>query len=455
MGERPKAAYDETLNYLQEDAEIMRLYNPAAQESTAATDNEITDLIDGIVRKARAASRQMATVPTAVKNKALMAMAASFRTGAEAIKTANAKDLAAGREAGLSGAMLDRLELTDAGIEGMATALEQVAALDDPVGEINDVKTRPNGLRIGRMRVPIGVIGIIYESRPNVTADAGCLCLKSGNAVILRGGKEAIHSNKAIAELMATAAEEAGLPAGCLQLIPTTDRAAVNAMLKREDCIDIIIPRGGKGLIRAIMNNSCIPVIKHLDGVCTVYLDAAAEAEMARDITINSKTHRTGVCNAAETLLIHKDVAATIGVDVVKALVAKGVEVRADETLRGLVDGLTAATDEDWDAEYLDMIIAAKVVDSTEEAIDFINAHGSHHTETIVTRDHPSAMRFLSAVDSACVFVNCSTRFSDGGEFGMGCEIGISTDKLHARGPMGLKELTTLKFIVFGEGQVR
>lgn len=432
--------------------------HPAAQAEMAPTANsadEFQSMIDGLVRRARAASRVLATCGSPVKNAALRGMAQAFRAQAAAIKEANARDLAAGRAAGISDAMLDRLELNDKRIEAMAASLEQVATLEDPVGEITDVKTRPNGLRIGRMRVPIGVIGIIYESRPNVTADAGCLCVKSGNAVILRGGKEAFHSNTIIARLMDEAGRAAGLPECSIQLVPTTDRAAVSQLLVRNDFVDLIIPRGGKSLIEMVVKNSTIPVIKHYDGNCFVYIDKAADPEMAKNITLNSKTQRTGVCNAAESLLIHTDVAATLGVEVVKALVDKGVEVRADAALRALVPGLKEATPEDWDTEYLDMIMSAGVVGSAAEAIDFINVHGSHHTEAIVTNDHATAMQFLAAVDSACVFVNASTRFSDGGEFGMGCEIGISTDKLHARGPMGLKELTTQKFIVFGQGQVR
>ena len=431
----------------------MTQQSPATAANPMATDYHA--MIEALVRRARAASRALATISSTAKNNALQAMAASFRANREAIKTANAKDLAAGREAGLSPAMLDRLELSDKRIEAMAAAIEQVVALEDPVGEITEVKTRPNGLRIGRMRVPIGVIGIIYESRPNVTADAGCLCVKSGNAVILRGGKEAFHSNTIIAELMDEAGRGAGLPAGAVQLVPTTDRAAVAELLVRNDCVDLIIPRGGKSLIEMVVKTSTIPVIKHYDGNCFVYLDKAADPTLAKKITLNSKTQRTGVCNAAESLLIHKDVAATVGVDVVRALIEKGVEVRADEALRALVPGLKPATAEDWDTEYLDMIMTAGVIDSIEAAIDFINTHGSHHTEAIVTEDYAAALRFVEAVDSACVFVNASTRFSDGGEFGMGCEIGISTDKLHARGPMGLKELTTQKFIAFGQGQIR
>lgn len=418
-------------------------------------ETDVIGLIDGIVRSARSASRELALCPTAIKNRALLAMAASFRQNVPAIAEANARDLDAGRTAGLTGAMLDRLELTDQRIESMAVALESVAGLDDPVGEILGMRTRPNGLRIGRMRVPIGVIGIIYESRPNVTADAGCLCIKSGNAVILRGGSEAFHSNTAIARLMDEAGQQAGLPEGSVQLVPTTDRAAVGALLKRNDCVDLIIPRGGKSLIERVVQDSTIPVIKHYDGNCFVYIDKAAEPLMALSIALNAKTQRTGVCNAAESLLIHKDVAQSMGVDIVQALVDNGVEVRADGHLRALMPELKAADAEDWRTEYLDMIITAGVVESADEAISFINEYSSHHTDAIVTDDHPTAMQFLAGVDSACVFVNASTRFSDGGEFGMGCEIGISTDKLHARGPMGLEELTTLKFVVFGSGQLR
>jgi glutamate-5-semialdehyde dehydrogenase len=431
--------------------------SPATQAMTApaAAATDFHAMIDTLVRRARAASRALATIGSTTKNAALKAMADAFRANREAIKAENAKDLAAGRAAGLSGAMLDRLELSDKRIEAMAAAIEQVVALEDPVGQIDGVKTRPNGLRIGRMRVPIGVIGIIYESRPNVTADAGCLCVKSGNAVILRGGKEAFHSNTIIARLMDEAAVSAGLPAGAVQLVPTTDRAAVSELLVRNDFVDLVIPRGGKSLIEMVVETSTIPVIKHYDGNCFVYVDKAADAALAKKITLNAKTQRTGVCNAAESLLIHKDVAATVGAEVVKALVEKGVEVRADEALRALIPGLKPATAEDWDTEYLDMIMTAGVTESADAAIDFINTHSSHHTEAIVTEDYGAAMKFLAGVDSACVFVNASTRFSDGGEFGMGCEIGISTDKLHARGPMGLVELTTQKFIAFGQGQVR
>jgi glutamate-5-semialdehyde dehydrogenase len=433
---------------------MMPQFHPTAAGEAGASD-PIATAIDSLVHRARAASRVLATVRSRKKNRALLAMAESFRANTARIQAENEHDLEAARAAGLTQAMLDRLTLDGKRIEAMAAALEKVAALDDPVGEITGMKTLPNGIRLGQMRAPIGVIGIIYESRPNVTADAGALCLKSGNAVILRGGSEAFNTNMALAELMDEAARQAGLPEGCIQLIPTTDRRAIDALLVRNDCVDLIIPRGGRGLIETVVKQSRIPVIKHYDGNCFVYVDKSANPLEALAIVLNAKTQRPGVCNAAESLLFHKDVAETIGADIVHSLVEKGVEVRADATLRGLVPGLTEAAPEDWDTEYLDLIVTAGVVDSAQTAIDFINTHGSHHTDAIVTRDHDTAMHFLAAVDSACVFVNCSTRFSDGGEFGMGCEIGISTDKLHARGPMGLKELTTLKFIALGQGQVR
>jgi glutamate-5-semialdehyde dehydrogenase len=419
-----------------------------------SADRDIAKLIDEIVRKARTASRAMSIMDTDRKNRALLAMAGSFRGNRDKIRKENLKDLKAGESAGLSQAMLDRLTLTDDRIEGMAQSLEKVALLDDPVGEITGAKILPNGIKLGQMRSPIGVIGIIYESRPNVTADAGCLCMKAGNAVILRGGKEAIHSNRAIADLMIDAALQTRLPEGCIQLIPVTDRSAVQEMLGRNDCIDLIIPRGGRNLIEMIMKSSRIPVIKHLDGNCFVYIDKSANPLMAVTLTLNSKTQRTGVCNAAESLLIHQDIAETLGTEVVRSLIEKGVEVRGDETICRLVPECSRANDADWDTEYLDMAITAGVTESAESAVDFINRHGSHHTDMIVTDDYQSAMDFLLAVDSSCVFVNASTRFSDGGQFGMGCEIGISTDKLHARGPMGLKELTTLKFTAMGSGQI-
>jgi glutamate-5-semialdehyde dehydrogenase len=422
---------------------------------SALSELPIADLMLEMGRNARSAAHKLAVLSPSVKNAALHAMADLFLAEKGMLQRENGKDLVRAEQNGLSKAMVDRLRLTDSRIEAMAAALREIAALPDPVGEIENVRIRPNGLRIGHMRAPIGVIGIIYESRPNVTADAGALCLKSGNAVILRGGSEAIHSNRAIAELMTRAGEKAGLPAGAVQLVPTTDRAAVGEMLRMTKYIDIIIPRGGKSLIERITKESQIPVIKHLDGNCTVYVDEFADQDMAITITINAKTQRTGVCNAAETLLVHASIADEFLPRVAKALIAKGVELRGCERTRALVPEAKAAAEQDWYEEYLDLIIAVRVVDSFEAAVEFINHYGSHHTETIVTRDHNRAMNFLRSVDSSCLHINCSTRFSDGGEYGLGAEIGISTDKLHARGPMGLRELTTAKWIVFGEGQVR
>lgn len=422
---------------------------------SVASEQSIETLMAQICIEARQASLLMATAHPETKNRALEAMAASFLERGGQLEAENQKDLEAAKENGLTEAMIDRLRLTPARLESMAKALREIAALPDPVGEFENVRVRPNGLRIGHVRAPIGVIGIIYESRPNVTADAGALCLKSGNAVILRGGKEAIHSNRAIAALMEQAAGVAGLPAHCIQLVPTTDRAAVGEMLRAKDHIDIIIPRGGKSLIERITRDSQIPVIKHLDGNCTVYVDKDADLAMAERITVNSKTHRTGVCNAAETLLVHSAVAEQFLPAAAKALLERGVELRGCPRTRALVPQAVEATEQDWYEEYLALILAVKVVDSLEEAIAFINKYGSHHTESIVTQNHPAAMRFLQAIDSSCVHINASTRFSDGGEYGLGAEIGISTDKLHARGPMGLRELTTAKWVVFGDGQVR
>jgi len=418
-------------------------------------DIPVAEMMEKMGRQAREASLRVSMLPPDVKNRALEAMADAFENKSAMLQTENEKDLSRAQENGLTPAMVDRLRLTDKRIAGMAKALREIAALPDPVGEIENVRVRPNGLRIGQMRAPIGVVGIIYESRPNVTADAGALCLKSGNAVILRGGSEAFHSNTAIARLMDIEGAKAGLPENAIQLVPTTDRAAVGAMLTLKDSIDIIIPRGGKSLIERISRESEIPVIKHLDGNCTVYIDEFADLEMAHMITVNAKTQRTGVCNAAETLLVHEAVAEAFLPKVGEVLQEKGVELRGCERVKDLLPDVKDATEEDWYEEYLDLILAVKIVDSFDEAVDFINKYGSHHTETIVTRDHSRAMRFLRAVDSACLHINASTRFSDGGEYGLGAEIGISTDKLHARGPMGLRELTQGKWIVFGEGHIR
>lgn len=411
-----------------------------------------------LAEKARAAAARLAILRPDVKNRALLAMADSFEKHSSEIQVENQKDVSAGREKGLSSAMLDRLTLDEKRIKAMADGLRQVAQLDDPVGEIYEMKTRPNGLKIARMRVPIGVIGFIYESRPNVTADAGALCLKSGNAIILRGGSEAIHSNRILARLMDEAGAASGLPKDSIQLINTTDRSAVSEMLTLNGLIDLIIPRGGKALIERVMKESTIPVIKHYDGICHVYVDADADLDMAINIAVNSKAQRPGVCNSAESLLVHKAVAAEFLPRVADAMAEKKVELRADESARQYLAGkanVKAAADDDFRTEFLDLIMAVRVVDSIEDAIQWINDHGSHHTESIITKSQSSEWQFISGIDSACVHINASTRFSDGGEYGMGCEIGISTEKLHARGPMGLKELTTSKFVVFGEGQVR
>lgn len=415
----------------------------------------LQEMIKTMGRSAREASRRMAVAEPARKNTALREMARLFRKRKDHLQGENAKDLAAAERNGLTKAMVDRLRLNDARVEAMAAAVEEVAGLPDPVGEMENIRVRPNGLQIGHVRAPIGVIGIIYESRPNVTADAGALCLKSGNAAILRGGREAFHSNQAIAALMADAIRSAGLPEGAIQLVPTTDREAVGHLLQMDESVDLIIPRGGKALIERITRESRIPVIKHLDGNCTVYVDEFADLKMAEEIIINSKTQRTGVCNAAETLLVHGAVAEAFLPAAAKALAARGVEIRGCAETRRLFPAATSATEEDWSAEYLDLILAVKVVGSFEEAVEFINHHGSHHTESIVTDSHSRAMAFLRAIDSSCVHINCSTRFSDGGEYGLGAEIGISTDKLHARGPMGLRELTTAKWVALGTGQIR
>ena len=408
-----------------------------------------------LAREARAASHIMATLTSAVKDEMLLNMAAALEADAETIMEENAKDLAAGREKGLAAAMLDRLLLDEARIKGMADGLREVAALPDPVGEVTGMWKRPNGLLVGRMRIPLGVIGIVYESRPNVTADAAGLCLKSGNAGVLRGGSEAIHSNSAIGTILRREIEKLGLPKGALQVVGTTDRKAILELLKLEDDIDLIIPRGGEGLIRFVAENSRIPVIKHYKGVCHVYVDADADFDMAEKISVNAKAQRPGVCNAIETLLIHKDIAETFVPRIVDRMRAAGVEVRGCETVREFAPQVTAATDDDWGEEYLDRILGLRVVDCMAEAVDHINTYGSLHTEAIVTSDYTQAQRFLRQVNSSTVLVNASTRFADGNQLGLGAEIGISTTKLHSFGPMGLEDLTTRKFIIYGEGQVR
>ena len=401
--------------------------------------------------QARAAAYKLAQLTSAEKNTILRDMAAAIRRRAPELLAANAKDLQGGREKGLSAAMLDRLMLDEKRIEAMAAGIDQVATLPDPVGEIMEAWERPNGIRISQTRVPIGTIGIIYESRPNVTADAAVLCFKTGNATILRGGSEAIHSNVAIAAALA----EAGAPEHAIQLIPFTDRESVAVLAGMDRWLDLIIPRGGKGLIETVVSLARMPVIKHYDGICHLFVDAAADLDMAVSLTVNSKTHKPGVCNALEILLVHRAVAADFLPQVAAALRAKHVELRGCPATRAILTDITSATDEDWDTEFLELILAVKIVDSLEEAVAHINDHGSHHTDVIVTRDEAAAERFLSEVDSACVFHNVSTRFADGGEFGFGAEIGISTDKLHARGPMGLRELTSYQYRVRGNGQVK
>ncbi len=402
-------------------------------------------------RQARAAAYQLAQLTSEEKNAILRAMAAAIRKSAPVLLEANDLDLAAGVEKGLSAAMLDRLRLDEKRIEAMAAGIDQVATLPDPVGQVMDKWTRPNGVEIEQVRVPIGTIGIIYESRPNVTADAAVLCFKTGNATILRGGSEAIHSNRAIAAALASA----GAPEHSIQLIPFTDRESVAVLAGMDQWLDLIIPRGGKGLIETVVSLARMPVIKHYDGICHLYADKAANIDMAVSLTVNAKTQKCGVCNALETLLVHRDIAKEFLPKAATALRAKHVELRGcEETLTILTDAIPA-TEEDWSTEYLDLILSIKITGSLDEAVAHINRYGSHHTDTIVTADDAAAERFLRTVDSACVFHNVSNRFADGGEFGFGAEIGISTDKLHARGPMGLRELTSYQYRVRGNGQVR
>ena len=413
--------------------------------------SSIQETIHQMGRQARAAAYKLAQLSSDEKNTILREMAAAIRQRVPELLAANAKDLEAGRQKGLSNAMLDRLMLDEKRIEAMAAGIDQVATLPDPVGQVLDSWERPNGIRIEQIRVPIGTIGIIYESRPNVTADAAVLCFKTGNATILRGGSEAIHSNVAIAEALAAA----GAPEHAIQLIPFTDRESVAVLAGMDKWLDLIIPRGGKGLIETVVSLARMPVIKHYDGICHLFADAAADQEMAVALTVNSKTQKCGVCNALETLLVHREIADSFLPKAAAALRSKNVELRGcDETRKHLTD-ILPATEEDWGTEYLDLILSIKIVGSLEDAVSHINRYGSHHTDVIVTRDEMAAERFLREVDSACVFHNVSTRFADGGEFGFGAEIGISTDKLHARGPMGLRELTSYQYRVRGNGQVR
>ncbi len=422
---------------------------------TALKSADIASEMRRIAEAARAAARVLALADESSRNAALSGAAAAIRDEAGRIAEANAKDMAFARKKGLSPAMLDRLELTPERIEAMAAGLEAVAGLPDPLGRVLAEWERPNGLRIARVRVPLGVIGIIYESRPNVTADAGGLCLKAGNAAILRGGSESFHSSTAIADCLRAGLRHAGLPEAVIQMPPTRDRAAVGAMLTMPDLIDVIVPRGGRSLIERVMAESRVPVLAHLEGICSVYVHSSADPAMARHITLNAKMRRTGICGAAENLLIDRAVAAAQLPGIVDELAAAGCEVRGDDEARAIDARVVAASEADWETEYLDAIIAVKLVDGVDAAIDFINTHGSHHTDSIVTDEATAAERFLERVDSSIVMHNASTQFADGGEFGMGAEIGISTGRLHARGPVGTEQLTTYKYVVRGSGQTR
>ena len=419
-------------------------------------ETDLASQVEEMGRRARRAARALALCSTDAKNAALQAMADAIEAAESEIVAANAEDLAAAPGYGLNAAAIDRLRLTPERILAMANGVREVALLPDPVGESIRAWSRPNGLKITKLRVPIGVVGIIYESRPNVTADAAVLCLKSGNACILRGGKESIHSNLAIAKALSAGAESAGLSPDVIQLVPFTDRDGVRLLAQMDRYLDVIVPRGGHALIEAVVQHARMPVIKHYHGVCHVFVDRSADLGMAEKIVINAKCQRPGVCNAMETMLVHRDIAEKFLPMVAASLAAKGVELRGDHrTCEVLGSAVTPAKEEDWTAEYLDLILSIRVVDSLEEAVEHIENYGSHHTDSIVTADEASARKFLAAVDSATVLWNASTRFSDGGEFGFGAEIGISTDKLHARGPMGLEELTTYKYLVEGTGQVR
>ena len=417
-----------------------------------------TTIIDLVIIKAKAAkvaARKLANVSSDVKSSALLMMADNILKSSDKLKEENQKDIKAAQEKELASALIDRLTLTDKRINEMADGLRQIAALPDPVGEVTKMWRRPNGLLIGKVRVPLGVVGIIYESRPNVTADAAGLCLKSGNAVVLRGGSEAIHSNIAIANILLEAAANAGLPDGCIQYIDVTNRQAVIEMLKLDEYIDVIVPRGGKELIRFVMEKSTIPVVKHEDGICHTYVDSDADLEMAENVCFNAKVQRPGTCNAMETLLVHESVAEKFLPSMCRKFAEAGVELRGCEKTREICPDVKPANEEDWRTEYLELILSIRVVSSLDEAIDHIMNYGSHHSDAIITNNYQKSQRFLQEVDSAAVYVNTSTRFTDGYQFGLGAEIGISTQKLHARGPMALEELTSYKFIVYGNGQLR
>lgn len=415
----------------------------------------VKEYMNLVGRQAREASSVLASATTEQKNDALEAIAKRIDAARSLLGEANQADMQRGQQDGLDSALLDRLELTPARIDGMIEGLRQVASLPDPCGEISDMSYRPSGIQVGKMRVPLGVVGIIYESRPNVTVDAASLCLKSGNAAILRGGKEAIESNGAIAKCIAQGLADVGLPEACVQVISTTDRAAVGELITMPEFVDVIVPRGGRGLIERIASDARVPVIKHLDGVCHVYVDSFADLDKAHQIAINSKTHRYGVCNAMETLLVNASIADQLLPELAKALREKGVELRGCAKTADLLSDVVEATEEDWSAEYLAPVLAIKVVDSLSEAVSHINRFGSHHTDAIVTENYTLARQFLTQVDSSSVMVNASTRFADGFEYGLGAEIGISTDRIHARGPVGLLGLTSQKWIVLGDGHIR
>ena len=417
--------------------------------------SEIEKIVTGMAENGRRAARKLAALPTAAKNKVLLDTAELLMKDREFIRGENKKDLAAGRAKGLSAAMLDRLELSDKVITSMVQGLQEIAALPDPVGEVDDMKRRPSGITVGRMRVPLGVVGMIYESRPNVTIDAAALCLKAGNGVLLRGGSEAIHSNLALAKLLQNVLASHDISRDAVQVIPVTDRFGVNVMLAQEDYIDVIIPRGGEGLIRFVTETSRIPVLKHYKGVCHLYIDESADVETGIRIAMNGKTQRPGVCNALEGMLVHQAIAERFLPVAAKELSAAGVELLGCERSCALVSEIVPAADTDWGTEFLDLKMIVKIVDSMDEAMGYIEQYGSQHTEVIVTNSYANSQRFLREVDASAVMINASSRFNDGGQFGLGAEIGISTTKLHAYGPMGLEELTTRKFIVFGEGEVR
>lgn len=429
--------------------------NLMSEVSADSVSGDPVHLVRDMATSARAAVQALGLASAEAKNAAIRGAAAALRANVEAILAANAQDMDAGRAKGLTSAMLDRLELNPARVESIAKGLEAVAELPDPVGRVVSGWTRPNGLVIERVSVPLGVIGVIYESRPNVTADAGALTLKAGNAVILRGGSESHHSSRAIHACLVAGLRAAGLPEAAIQLVPTTDRAAVGAMLTAVNLIDIIVPRGGKSLVARVQDEARVPVFAHLEGICHTYLDKAADPEMAREIVLNAKLRRTGICGATETLLIDRAAADRLAGPVITALLAKGCEIRAEAELQSLDARIKPASEEDWVTEYLDAILSVKLVDGVEGAIAHINRYGSHHTDSIITADELAAARFLREVDSAIVLHNASTQFADGGEFGFGAEIGISTGRIHARGPVGVEQLTTYKYVVRGEGQIR